>query len=378
MARMLHLYRRYWPDEGGVECVMRPVCEYTVQNGHEAVVVCGSRYPWSRSDSHNGVKIVRCSTVCSPANTPLCPTMPRIIRSLRPDVLELHHAYPWGQMAILNSGYDGPLVFSYHFDIARFGKLIRFIQPSLEGLHRRADRIIINSRVYAETSEVIGPWLDKCEVIPPGVDPDEFALTPERAARAEQLRRSGRFRVVFVGRLSHYKGLFDLLTAMQWVDGELDIIGRGGLAARLRARIEELGLGERVRMHGRLEHDELVAYYHAADVAVLPSTVRGEAFGIAQVEAMMSGTPVVCSDLPGVSSVGADGVTGLVFPRGDVRALAETLNALAGDEERRRRMGEAAHDHALEKYSLKYLLDKRMQLYETLMGSLRQPLVEES
>ena len=75
---------------------------------------------------------------------------------------------------------------------------------------------------------------------------------------------------------------------------------------------------------GNVSNDELPAYYHASDVFVLPSVAESETFGLVQIEAMASGVPVVSTNLPtGVPWVNQDGVTGLVVPPRDPRALAE-------------------------------------------------------
>jgi rhamnosyl/mannosyltransferase len=195
------------------------------------------------------------------------------------------------------------------------------------------------------------------------------------AERIAALRRDGRFRVLFVGRLSRYKGLPDLVTAMQWVDGDLVLIGRGDLASELQALAAKLGIAERVQLLGRIPDEDVVCQYHAAEVAVLPSVSRGESFGLMQVEAMLCGKPVVCSDLPGVCEVGEAGVTSCTFPRGEARALADILNDLAQSPDRRRQMGAAGRQRALELYHPETVLRRRLRVYEELLG---QSLVREA
>lgn len=374
MPHILHLYRRYWPDEGGIEWTMRTLCEYVARQGQSVTALVASARPWTRRLEHNGVQIMRCATVGTVANTPLCPPMAGWVDRLRPDLIEFHHAYPYGMWALLQSGFRGPLVFHYHFDISRFGRLQGLVRPVLERALDRADCILVNSQGYAETSPVLAPWLDKCRFIPPGVEPDKFVLDVDRQQQVAQLRQDERFRLLFVGRLSPYKGLADLVEAMQWVDGELSIIGRGPLKTELEAQVARLGLADRVRLLGRVGDGELAAYYHAADAVVLPSVTRGESFGVMQVEAMFCGKVVVCSDLPGVCEVGEDGVTSCTFPRGEPRALAETLNQLAAQPERCRQMGAAGRERALALYHLERVLRRRLAVYEDLLG---QPLAAE-
>jgi glycosyltransferase involved in cell wall biosynthesis len=369
MPNLLHIYRRYYPDEGGIEWTMRAFCEYLVRQGNEVSALVSSHAPWTIREEVHGVRVVRAGCVGTLANTPICPPMPGWIRRLRPDLIELHHAYPYGMWALKHAGFCGPLIVHYHFDISRFGKLQGLVMPLLRETLGRADAIFVNSRSYAESSPVLGDFLDRCVYLPAGVDPRRFDLTETQARRVDALRQGGHFRVLFVGRLSHYKGLEHLVAAMHGVDGHLYIIGRGPLAPKLSAQALELNLIERVHLLGRVEHDELVAQYHAADVVVLPSVSRGESFGVAQVEAMLCGRPVICSDLPGVCEVGIPGETACLVAPGDVAALREQLNRLAADEALRLGMGQAGRAHALARYDLETVSAQRWEVYRRLLSA---------
>ena len=97
---------------------------------------------------------------------------------------------------------------------------------------------------------------------------------------------------------------------------------------------------------------ELAAWYRAADVFCLPSVARSEAFGLVQLEAHASGTPVVCTDLPtGVPWVNVDGETGLVVPVGDAAALGAALSRILGEDVMRARMGDRARERALAEFT---------------------------
>lgn len=364
--RLLHLYRRYYPDEGGIESTMRAFCEFAASRGHDVTALVSSPAPWSQRAAYNGVRVVRAGCVGTIANTPLCPSMPWWIRRLQPQLVELHHAYPYGMWALQRSRYRGPLVVHYHFDISRFGRLQVLIAPLLQDTLRRADRIFVNSRSYAASSPTLEPWLSKCVYIPAGVAPERFAPTAELEEQAAALRSDGRFRVLFVGRLSHYKGVEHLVAAMAQVDGELYIVGRGPLSELLVQLAAQLDVSKRVHLLGRLPEASLLAQYHAADVVVLPSVSRGESFGVTQVEAMLCGRPVICSDLPGVCEVG-DAETTRLVPPGDVAALAAALNDLRQSPELRARMGAAGRRRALAQYDVEGLNARRWAVYEELL-----------
>jgi rhamnosyl/mannosyltransferase len=155
-----------------------------------------------------------------------------------------------------------------------------------------------------------------------------------------------------VGRLVYYKGLDVLIQAMTKCPGTLALIGKGPLEAGLRRLCTDSGIASRVKFLGQVSDEQLVSFYHAADLLVLPSTQPTEAFGLVQVEAMACGLPVVSTDLPtGVPWVNQNGVTGLVVPPGDPDALAAAISRLLDDRALRTQMGEAGRRRAVEQFS---------------------------
>ncbi|MHB8996632.1 MAG: glycosyltransferase [Armatimonadota bacterium] len=162
MSRLLHLYRRYYPDEGGIESTMRAFCEHACGLGNEVTALVSSPRPWSQRRHYHGVDVVRAGSIGTFANTPICPGMPAWINRLKPDLVELHHAYPYGMWALQKSRFKGPLIVHYHFDISRFGALQQLIAPTLHRTLARAERIFVNSRSYAESSSVLEDHLVLC------------------------------------------------------------------------------------------------------------------------------------------------------------------------------------------------------------------------
>jgi rhamnosyl/mannosyltransferase len=150
----------------------------------------------------------------------------------------------------------------------------------------------------------------------------------------------------------YYKGVEVLIDAMTRLAGTLVLIGEGPLERELRRRVSDRGIEDRVLFPGRVEDDDLPAYYQAADVFVLPSVAKTEAFGVVQIEAMAAGVPVVSTNLPtGVPWVNQDGVTGFVVKPGDADALADAINRLLNDEPLRIRLGRNASSRARDLFS---------------------------
>lgn len=162
-----------------------------------------------------------------------------------------------------------------------------------------------------------------------------------------RIRRHGRRKVVLsVGRLAEVKRHGLLIEAWarlasEFPDWELRIFGAGPLAARLEARIAELGLAGRVRLMGQT--DAIDEEYLAASLLAHPAAYEG--WGLAVTEAMAAGVPAIgFEDCPGVNQLIQDGVNGLLVAGGDDRVghLTRALGALMRDEPRRAALAEAA------------------------------------
>ena len=167
-------------------------------------------------------------------------------------------------------------------------------------------------------------------IIPNGVDvPAELPALAPRAPGAP-------LRLAFVGQAVERKGLPVLLRAFEalrdHVEATLTIVGAD------RDEVEPLLLDGTQGVHvlGKVSDAEKAAALAAADLLVAPS-LGGESFGMVLTEAFAAGTPVVASDIAGYRDVVRDGVDGVLVPRGDATALAETLRDLALDPARARR-----------------------------------------
>jgi glycosyltransferase involved in cell wall biosynthesis len=197
-----------------------------------------------------------------------------------------------------------------------------------------------------------------------GRDPARFRADP--AAR-ERIRAAlgvpvGQVVVLAVSRLVWHKGYPELAVAIRmvpgaalWVAGERLTSDRGpDMAALLR----DAGLGERFRLLGyREDVPDLMA---AADIFVLPS--RFEGLPMSVIEAMLTGLPVVATDVRGPAEQVVHEVTGLLVPPGDASALATALQRLVADASLRARMGVAGRERAVERYDEAKVLARTLDL----------------
>lgn len=225
---------------------------------------------------------------------------------------------------------------------------------------RLSDRIIVKSdrirEIYLDRG--IGTR-KKYELIYHGVDTKQFRVaTPKvRDGGDDQTE------LLFVGRVTDGKGLFDLLDALERLvddhDVNLQIAGDGYLTADLRAEIKSRDLPADLLGY-REDVSELMA---TADVLVLPSYREGTPRVIT--EAMASGLPVVATDIAGIPEQVADSESGYLVPPGDVDALTNRLAMLVNDPEIRSQFGAVGRERA-EKFDVERAKAAYRELYRSL------------
>jgi glycosyltransferase involved in cell wall biosynthesis len=197
------------------------------------------------------------------------------------------------------------------------------------------------------------------QVVYPGVRVFNERRTSRRAAHPV---------VGTAARLVPIKGLLDLIHAFRIVradapDALLEIAGSGSERRRLEREIDALGLAGTVKFLGwRTDLSQLLQSW---DIFVLASFDEG--FGIAALEAMAAGLPVVATAVGGVPELVSDGKTGFLVPRGDVAALAARLRVLLLDEERRSLMGVAAQVRAREEFTIERMVAAVAAVYDDLL-----------
>jgi phosphatidylinositol alpha-mannosyltransferase len=176
-------------------------------------------------------------------------------------------------------------------------------------------------------------------VIPNGVDIDAPPKDPKPS--------SDELRVLFIGRSEERKGLPVLLQAfeglVEHVPARLTVIG--STEEDVRRYLADESVADRIDARGRIGGPELWQRLHEADVLCAPS-LAGESFGMVLTEAFAAGTPVIASEIAGYSDVVTDGQDGILVPPADPQRLAEELQALYLEPERRARMGIAARESA--------------------------------
>lgn len=206
--------------------------------------------------------------------------------------------------------------------------------------------------------------------IPAGADAERFHPGVDPAPVRRELGLDAADQVVgIVAVLRSWKGHEILIEACERALGALPrlrllIAGEGPRRGAIEAQLARSPLGARARLLGH--RDDVPALMRAMGVCVLPS-LKNEATSQVMPQAMLVGTPVICSSAGGLTEVVEDGVTGRVVPPGDVEALARALAAVWAEPERTRAMAERARAHALERLTFERQIDATDAVYRDLL-----------
>jgi glycosyltransferase involved in cell wall biosynthesis len=212
----------------------------------------------------------------------------------------------------------------------------------------------------------------RTRVIYGGADPARFWPDPEA-------RRRG---VLFVGRLTPHKGVDCLIEALP-KEAELRVVGSAGHDPDAPERdyprlLRSLAAHRRVEFLGAVADADLPALYRGAQVLALPSVnvtrygreIRvSELLGLAVIEAMASGTPVVASSVGGLPEVVEHGVTGFLAEPGNIAELRERLAQVLGGRSLAERLGRSARERFLEKFTWEACAERCLSSYSELVGS---------
>jgi phosphatidylinositol alpha-mannosyltransferase len=287
-------------------------------------------------------------------------TVGRIRRTLaqeRFDVLHLHEPMTPAICIAALALAQSPVVATFH----AAGEL-GWMRGGLPIWGFLADRIDHRIAVSEQARASAQRWL-----------PGDYDVIPNGVLIPDEVDPGGREpRILFVGRQEPRKGLAILLRAWPQIRRRtgmtLRIIGADPLAVRLliaRAKVCDEGID----VLGFLSQAELTAELLAAKAMAAPS-IGGESFGMVLTRAFACATPVVASDISGYRDVMTP-ESGVLVPPGDPDALAAALVELVEDEQRRRSLGAAAREHALERYSWDGIARQLERVYELVAGGGR-------
>jgi glycosyltransferase involved in cell wall biosynthesis len=369
----------YAPHVGGVESHVHDLARYMVEHGDDVTVITSqfSRHLPSH-ERRQGIVVRRVPTTFVALRTPFMPSVHNVVLKGDWDLVHSHQPPPFtSYFACTAANAKGvPHVLTYHCDdeitVPALGPVIVALYRATLGRYTlsHSDQVVVSTQTYANTSRLV--WNYEPEVIGAAIDAERFHPRVDGSRIRKQLGipppEEGHV-VLSVGRLVPHKGVEFLLEAVPHLrpSAHLVVVGSGPWREVLEASASRQGIADRVTFAGGVPWEELPEYYRAADVGVLPSISRLEAFGLVGLESMASERPVVLSDIPGVREVIQDGRSGLLSRPTDPRDLAEKINTLIDDPTLRRDMGKRGRQRVLANFTWEVVGKQFRDIYLRLL-----------
>ena len=336
MKKILQVNKLYYPWIGGVEKAVEDLAE-NINDGENFVshVLCTNSSGKAKEGNINGVKVFYASSLGLFMSQPISLDFFRKFKKIRNDydVIVIHHPNPIAFLACYLFRPKGKIIIHYHCDIIKQKITGFFIKPLVLKVLKMSDKIVISSPNMLKSSNILANFKEKCEIIPFGIDKKEIEENLDENLQNQIKEKYGNY-VLFVGRLIYYKGVHVLLEAIKDLDINLVIIGTGKLEKSLKRQVKNLGIENRVFFLGNKTRKEIINFYSQAEMFVLPSIFKTEAFGIVLIEAMSQGIPLISTELgTGTSYVNIDAETGYVVEKDNVEKLKQAIEKILDNKE---------------------------------------------
>jgi len=294
-----------------------------------------------------------------------------ILKRERYDVVHFHTSRAHS-MAPLARGFGSTLVVTRRMDY----RPNRVFAPYL--YNRAVDGVIAISGGVADSLAAAGVDRARVSVVHSGVDCEHFR-PPTAQERAEARGALGISEddvvISAIGALEQRKGhrhLIEAIGALVAANKSLElkcfIAGQGSINRLLQNEVAIVRCGDRIKLPGRI--DDARGILWASDVFAMPSLKEG--LGVAALEAMASGLPVIASDVGGLREVVEDGRTGIIVAPANSAAIASAIGRLAESGELRAQMGSAARARVVEKYSVERMAAETLALYRECVRKTRE------
>ena len=364
------------PKLGGQEAVVDALARQFLLLGHEPTVLAPRpRLPLLPNDSSLPYRVLRHPRFFS--TTHFVSLYRAFLKGAANrfsfDIIHCHDVYPTGYVAsLLRAELKIPLVFTSHGGDVRAGnaRLAKSgIRPRFEQAIRAADALISIGQFTRDGFLQLGADESKIETIPNGVDLQPFATAVPRPAALDQAIIPGRY-ILFLGRLSHRKGVDVLLNALAKLpatgNAELVIAGTGDELATIEKQVARLNLQSRVRMIGRVTGSQKIYLLQNALCLSVPS--RGwEALPLVVLESFAAGRPVIGSRIAGLEDIIKQSETGLLVAAESETDWAAALQRVRTDPDWANHAGVAAKAEA-NAYGWDQIATRHIKLYQRLRG----------
>jgi glycosyltransferase involved in cell wall biosynthesis len=324
--RITYITPRYPPFLGGVEMHVERLAQAAAGAGHDVTVLTHRTDPeLGGRELRDGIEILRFDSIVPKEDFTFAPSLWAHVR-LHGERLGLVHAHAYHGLPALSGALFKrfPLIFTPHYHGTGHSLARRMLHPPYRRLGRllfdRAETTICVSEAEARLVRSHFPsCAPRISVVHNGVDMDDIRA-------AEPFETDGPT-ILSAGRLESYKGVDGTIRAMAELPEEFRLVvtGAGPMRDELDALVRELGLGERVRLLGRVSDEELHRWFRTAVAYV--SLSSNEAYPITPLEALLGGCRFIGSDIPAHHEVAraTEGTTTIVPLRVEPQPLAAAI-----------------------------------------------------
>lgn len=270
-----------------------------------------------------------------------------LVNEIKPDILHAHYATSYGLLGAL-ANYHPYIISAWGSDVYDFPIKSPVHKMMLKYNLKKADYIFSTSNVMKEETQ---KYTNKnIEVTPFGVDINRFA--PRRTEKDEVVIGTIKTLEEKYGIQYLVKAFAQLKDRNPDMNLKLRIGGKGSQEDYLKGLCRDLKIYNDVTFLGFVNPDDVVKEFQNFDIAVFPSTLDSESFGVAAVEAESCGTPIVVSEVGGLMESTKPGITSLVAKKASVEDLRDKIDMLVKDKELRLKMGAAARKFVEDNYNL--------------------------
>lgn len=353
---------------GGCEQVIQSIARSTQNNGyeHSLLSVC----PKNTLQIHKFDDIA-VRSYPQTVNISSCPMSLSLSKNFKEeiqnaDILHYHFPWPFADLLHVTLGIKKPSLVTYHSDIVKQKFLNMFYAPLRDKFLSQVDAIVPTSENLLNSSKVLQKYKEKCFPIPIGIDEkDYFPIKSELALEYE--KQFGKKFILFVGALRYYKGLHILLEAVVNTNVKVVIAGTGPMGKNLKEQAKRLNL-QNVHFLNFISDEEKSALLSVCRAVVLPSHLPSEAFGVALVEGLIFGKPLISTELgTGTSFVNLNYQTGFVVKPSHVVELQNALTLLCTDDVLSEKMGIEARKHYEKYFTAEKMSSSYSELYQKLL-----------
>lgn len=312
-----------------------------------------------------------------------------VVEEVRPEAIHaasnFFNGYP---AAVVARNHGIPFIYEVRgfWEMTRAAAVEGYAESPKYQSHRRMEREVIQA---ADQVVVIGETLkeylieegvaaDKISVVPNGVDTRQFEPLPPDRKLAAEWGLEGKRVIGFIGSITPYEGLDDCIRAFAQLPDEKDelrllIVGGGRELPRLKELAIRLQVSDRVIFTGRVEHSEVPRYYSLLELCPFPrmeAPVCELIPPLKPLEAMAQAKTVLVSDLPALKEMVRHKETGIVFPSGDVDALAQAFKEALDAPGEAGRLGRHGREWVLQNRDWRDVVLRYREVYERVMQTV--------